>query len=111
MRAAIVPNSAPISQTESAQASRIFLLCEGLASVVKSKSFPSLPKIASRTGPPTKANLNPAALKAAANLVDSGARSMSVAMASCVAAFTEVLMVPKVRAEGWAVALGYDPSR
>jgi len=32
-------------------------------------------------------------------------------MASCVAAFTDVFMVPKVRAEAWAVALGYDPSR
>ena len=78
---------------------------------MKSKSFPSRPKIASRTGPPTNANLKPAALNAFANSVDSGARSMSVEMASCVAAFTDVFMVPKVRAEAWAVALGYDPSR
>ena len=29
---------------------------------MKSKSFPNLPKIASLTGPPTRANLNPATL-------------------------------------------------
>ena len=90
---------------------QIFFVCAGFASVVKSKSLPSRPNIASRTGPPTNANLNPAALNALANFVDSGARSTSVEMASCVAAFTDVLMVPKVRAEAWAVALGYDPSR
>ena len=32
----------------------------GFALVVKSKSFPSRPKIASRTGPPTSARVKPA---------------------------------------------------
>ena len=60
--AATVPNSIPVSQTFSPQTFKIFLLSSGSASVVKSKSFPKRPKIASRTGPPTSANLYPADL-------------------------------------------------
>ena len=52
---AIVPNSIPVSQTFSAHFFRIFFVSSGWASVVKSRSLPSLPKIASRTGPPTRA--------------------------------------------------------
>ena len=79
---ATVPNAAPISQTESAHLFNIFSQSFGCASVVKSKSFPSLPKIASRTGPPTKANLYPADLNKDANSVASGAREVRVVIAS-----------------------------
>ena len=69
-----MPKAAPISQTASAHFFNIFSQSLGWASVVKSKSFPNLPNIASRTGPPTSANLNPAALNTAANSIATGAR-------------------------------------
>ena len=90
---ATVPKAAPISQTESAHFSKIFSDCLGRASVVKSKSFPSLPKIASRTGPPTKANLNPAALNCFARSVAAGACLLRVVIASWVAASIGVFTV------------------
>ena len=88
-----MPKAAPISQTESAHLFNIFSQSFGCASVVKSKSLPSLPKIASRTGPPTSANLNPAALNAIAKLVASGACLVSVLIASCAAALVGVFTV------------------
>ena len=92
---ATVPNAAPILQTASAHFLSIFSQSFGCASVVKSKSFPNRANMASLTGPPTRANLNPAALKAAANSSAAGARWVSVVIASCAAAsfgvFTVVL--------------------
>ena len=102
---ATVPNSIPVSQICSAHVERIFLLSCGGAFVVKSKSFPRRPRIASRTGPPTKANVKPWALKAAASELASGARSMSERIASSPAAPSAVLTISKVR----AVALLHDP--
>ena len=60
---------------------------------MKSKSFPSLPKIASRTGPPTSANLKPAALKAIAKSFAAGACLVNVEMASSVATLFGVFTV------------------
>ena len=65
----------------------------GCALVVKSKSLPSRPNIASRTGPPTSANLNPAALKAVASEVAAGACFVSVVIASSAAALFGVFTV------------------
>ncbi|CAB4765127.1 unannotated protein [freshwater metagenome] len=88
-----MPNAAPTSQTESAHLFNIFSHSLGCAFVVKSKSLPSLPKIASRTGPPTNANLKPASLKAFASAVLAGACLVSVLIASSVAALIGVFTV------------------
>ena len=90
---ATVPNAAPISQTESAHLFNIFSDSFGCAFVVKSKSLPSRPNIASRTGPPTSANLKPAALKAVASEVAAGACFVSVVIASSAAALFGVFTV------------------
>ena len=79
---ATVPKAIPVSQTCSAHAFRIFFVSSGWASVVKSRSFPSRPKIASRTGPPTSARRKPFALNALARELASGARSTSDCSAS-----------------------------
>ena len=89
----MVPNAAPTSQTESAHLFKIFSQSFGLAFVVKSKSLPSRPKIASRTGPPTNANLNPASLNALAKVFVCGACLVSVLIASSVAASIGVFTV------------------
>ena len=89
----------------SAHLESIFLVSCGCALVVKSKSFPSRPRIASRTGPPTKANVKPSDLKAAASELASGARSIRERIASSPAAPSAVLTISKVR----AVALLHDP--
>ena len=90
---ATVPKAAPISQTESAHLFKIFSLSFGWASVVKSKSFPNLPKIASLTGPPTRANLNPAILNNFANSEAAGACLVRVVIASWAAASIGVFTV------------------
>jgi len=90
---AIVPNAAPTSQTDVAQLFNIFSHSFGLASVVKSKSLPSLPKIASLTGPPTSANLYPASLKACTKELVCGACLVKVVIASSLAASFGVFTV------------------
>ena len=86
---ATVPNAIPVSQTFSAQTLRIFFVSFGSALVVKSKSFPNRPKIASRTGPPTRARRNPAFLNASDNELANGARSISERIASSPAALMD----------------------
>ena len=81
----------------------IFFVSCGNALVVKSKSFPSLPKIASRTGPPTSANVKPLALNDCARELANGARSIREAMAKSTAGCA--LTISKVR----AVPLLHDP--
>ena len=71
---------------------------------MKSKSLPSRPRIASRTGPPTKANLNPAAENLAANSVAIGALVVSVEIANSEAIESGSFTIHKVR----AVPLAYD---
>ena len=102
---ATVPKAIPVSQTFSAHACRIFLLSCGSAFVVKSKSFPRRPKIASRTGPPTKAKVNPLALNACASELARGARSMRERIANSPAAPNALVTISKVR----AVPLLHDP--
>ena len=72
--AATVPNSIPVSQTLSAHFCNIFLLSRAGALVVKSRSLPSLPRSASRTGPPTSARVKPFSLKTVARELAKGAR-------------------------------------
>src|SRR5699024_9530212 len=72
-----VPNSIPVSQTVSAYASRIPRTVSGRASVVKSRSVPSLPSTASRTLPPTRNNSWPASANAVASGARTSARSLS----------------------------------
>ena len=72
---------------------------------MKSKSFPSRPSSASRTGPPTKAKRNPWAAKLWASELASGARLMSEAIATSPAAPNALVTIGKVR----AVPLLYDP--
>ena len=69
---------------------------------MKSKSFPSRPKIASRTGPPTRANLYPSSLNARARELANGARSTSERTASSFAAPSALLTVD-------SLTLRYDP--
>ena len=102
---ATVPNAMPVSQTFSAHSFKIFFVSCGNAFVVKSKSFPSLPKSASRTGPPTNAKVKPLALKDCASELASGARSISERMANSPAAPNALLTISKVR----AVPLLHDP--
>ena len=102
---ATVPKAIPVSQTLSAHSFNIFLLSCGNAFVVKSKSLPSRPKIASRTGPPTSAKVKPLALKASAKELAIGARLMSEAIAISPAAPNALLTISKVR----AVPLLHDP--
>ena len=84
--AATVPKRIPVSQILSAHALRIFFVSCGCASVVKSKSFPSRPKIASRTGPPTSARRKPLAVKAWASDDAAGAFAMRERIANSAAA-------------------------
>ena len=106
--AATVPNTIPVSQTLSAHALRIFFVSCGCASVVKSKSFPSRPKSASRTGPPTSASWNPLALNASAREEAKGALVTSERIANSPAApklFFSALTIDKFS----RVLLPYDP--
>ena len=105
---ATVPNTIPVSQTLSAHDLRIFFVSCGCASVVKSKSFPSRPRSASRTGPPTRANWNPLALKASARDDARGALVMRERIANSPAApklFFSALTIDKFS----RVLLSYDP--
>ena len=72
---------------------------------MKSKSFPKRPKIASRTGPPTNAKVNPCALKAWARELASGARSTNERIANSPAAPNALLTISKVK----ALSLLHDP--
>ena len=89
----------------SAHSCKIFFVSNGCALVVKSKSFPSRPRIASRTGPPTNAKVNPLALKAWAKELASGARSTNERIANSPAAPNAVLTISKVK----ALPLLHDP--
>ncbi len=59
--APIVPKSAPMVHTSSAQPLTILSVSSGRALVAKSRSSPSLPRSASRTEPPTRCSSWPAA--------------------------------------------------
>ena len=96
--AAIVPNSRPVSQIESAPFLIIDLVSSGLALVVKSKSFPSRPKIASRTGPPTNARVNPAFANFSARSDASGLLDSAEIARSAAIVFGFVVTVSKARA-------------
>ena len=104
--AATVPKRIPVSHVLSAHALRIFLLSWGRASVVKSKSFPRRPKIASRTGPPTSARRKPASLYAAASELAKGARSTSERIANSAPKLTFSALTRSKRSR---VLLGHDP--
>ena len=82
----MVPYSIPVSQMESHHPCSNFLISGGLASVVKSKSVESRPRMASRTHPPTSANGVPEAEKRAANSLTSGAKRPNSESANCWAA-------------------------
>ncbi len=94
----MVPNSRPVSQIESASFLIIDLVSSGLALVVKSKSFPRRPRIASRTGPPTKARVNPAFANFLASWDASGLLDSAEIARSAAIVFGFVVTVSKARA-------------